>query len=138
MKQQTKRNIKNAARTGGKYALKGMKLAGKGVCALTELTAKGVSEVTKSKHAKRFIAGATTIAGTVTLLGPVITLSTISFLAQNMLLGKRVSPVGALKQITNASTNVLEGVLNLVTAPVKGLAQGVEYVAKQGKEALDR
>lgn len=138
MNQQTKRKIKNAAKTGGKYALKGLKLAGKGACSLTELTAKGVSKVAKSDKAKRFIAGATTIAGTVAFIGPAITLSTISFLTQNILLGKRVSPVGALKQITNVSTNVLEGVLDVVSPVAQFLAKGLGKVANKGYQALDK
>lgn len=141
MTQQTKRKIKNAAKTGGKYTLQGVKFAEKTALGLTELTAKAVektAEVIGNKDVRRFIAGAGTIAAGVTFMGPVISVVAMKYLTDNILLGKKVSPVEALSSTFRASEKVLDGVLGVVTTPTKVVAKEVGKLAHKGKEALDR
>ncbi len=138
MNQQTKRKIKNAAKTGGKYALKGVKLAGKGVLTVTELASKAVQKTAKSKDARAFIAKAGTIASTVAFTGPVITISAINYILHNQLLDKNVSPVEALMSTLGATEKIMSDVLDLAAVPASIIAKETEKLSQNGKNWLDR
>ncbi len=138
MNNKTKRTIKNAAKTGGKYALKGVKFAGKAALSTTQFAAKTVGNVMKSPDSRKILSKAGTIAASVAFAGPAISLVAMNYLFNNVALGKNVSPLDALSSTFNTSQKVLEDVLGVISVPTAVAAKGVEKMAKKGKDALDR
>ncbi len=134
----TKRNIKNAAKTGGKYALKGVKFAGKTMLTATEFSAKAATNVLNSNKARRILAKAGTIASTVAFIGPAISITAMNYLFQNCVLGKDVSPVTALKSTFGFSEKVMKEVLDVISVPTAAITNEIGKVANKGKQALDR
>lgn len=132
-----KRNIKNAARTGGKYALKGVKLAGKGVLTAAELAGKGTAKIAESRTARKILAGAGTLAANVMFAPASITITALNYLIQNCVLGKNYPATEAIKATFGTTNKVLEEVLGLAAGPTAALARGAGNLAKEGKKALD-
>lgn len=138
MNNQTKRNIKNTAKTGGKYALSAVKFAGKTALSATEITAKGINKVMSSPKNRRILAKAGTIAASVAFAGPAISLAAMNYLVNNIALDKSVTPLQALENTFNMSTHVLKDVLDMVSEPTAAVAKEVGKLAHKGKDALDR
>lgn len=138
MNTQTKQNLKNAAKTGGRWTLQGIKLAGKGALTATELTTKGIANVAESYKSRKILAGAGTLAAGVAVAPATITIAALDYMIKNCLLDENCSPVTALKDTFRATNSVLKGVLD-VAAPVVGVvAKETSELAKKGKEVLDR
>lgn len=133
----TKRNIKNAAKTGGKFALKGVKLAGKGVLTVAELAGKGTASLIESRTTRKILAGAGTLAANVMFAQASITITALNYLVQNCVLGKNYSAASAIKATFGTTNKVLEEVLGIASVPTAALARGAGKLAKEGKKALD-
>ena len=138
MKDSTKRTIKNAAKTGGKWTLQGVKLAGKGALSVAELGIKGIANVASSPKARRILAGAGTLAASVAFAPAVISVTAMNYMFQNCILDKNYSPVDAIKGTFRGTNSVLKGVLDLAAPVIAPIANETSKLAKKGKEALDR
>lgn len=138
MNPNTKRNLKNAAKTGGKWTLQGVKLAGKGALTATELTTKGIANIAGSYKARKILAGAGTLVAGVAFAPATITVAALDYMTKNCLLDKHCSPVDALKDTFRATNSVLKGVLDITGPVVEVTARETSKLAKKGKEALDR
>ena len=137
MNNNTKRVIKNGARTGGKYALKGIKFAGLGVLSTTELASKGIRKVAGSKKARNLLAKGLVIGASVAFPAPIIMMTGINYMFQSSCLGKNISPVDALLETSGTLTKVLDSVLDVAAVPTTLVAKGVETVSKKGKDAIE-
>ncbi len=138
MNNQTKRNIRNAAKTSGKYALSAVKFAGKTALSATELTAKGINRVMESPKSRRILAKAGTIAASVAFAGPAISLVAMNYLINNIVLDRNMSPLRALESTFDMSNHVLKDVLDVISIPTAVAAKEVGKIAHKGKDALDR
>lgn len=138
MKENTKRTIKNAAKTGGKWTLQGVKLAGKGVLSVAELGTKGIANVVGSPKARKILAGAGTLAASVAFAPAVIGATALNYMFQNCILDKNYSPVDAIKGTFRGTNAVLKDVLDLAAVVVEPVARETSKLARKGKEALDR
>lgn len=138
MNPQTKRKIKNTARTGGKYALKGVKFAGKMALGTTEVASRIVRKTAQNPYALRLLAKAGTIAACVAFPAPAITLTALNYIVKNSMLGEKTTPVSALMSTFGATERIMRDVLELASIPTEEIARGVEQLAHDGKEALDR
>jgi len=138
MKPNTKRNIKNVAKTGGKWALKEVKLAGKGTLTATELATKGIANIAESRAARKLLAGAGTIAATVAFAPAAISITALNYMFQNCILDKNYSATRALEATLGTTNRVLNKALGVVSVPTAAIARGTSKMAKKGKEALDR
>lgn len=138
MNSETKRNIKNLARTGGNYSLKGIKFAGKSILEATEVTAKTLADISKNEHARKFIAKVGTIAACVSFTAPTIALTSMNYIVRNAILNEGISPVDALMSTFNVTEKIMNEVLDFVAVPTEQLSKSVENIAHKGKEALDR
>lgn len=134
----TKRKLKNAAKTGGKWTLQGVKLAGKGALAATQFTTKGIANVAGSYKARKILAGAGTLAAGVAFAPAMLSMAALDYMFKNCLLDRDCSPVGALKDTFRATNSVLKGVLDVAAPVVEVVANETSKLAKKGKEALDR
>lgn len=138
MEEKTKRNIKNTARTGGKYALKAVKLVGKGTLTATELAGKSVARVAESRTARKILAGAGTLAANVMFAPAAISITALNYMLQNCVLGKNYSATRAIKATLGTTNKVLNEVLGIAAIPTAAIARETSKIAKKGKEALDR
>lgn len=138
MNPNTKRKIKNTAKTGGRWTLQGVKLAGKGALAATELTTKGIANIAGSRKARKILAGAGTLAAGVVFAPAALTFTALDYMMKNCLLDKNCSTVDALKDTFRATNSVLKGVLDITAPAIEVVARETSKLAKKGKEALDR
>lgn len=141
MNNNTKRKIKNAAKTGGKWTLQGIKFAGKGTLTVAQLTSKGIENVAASPKARRILAGAGTLAASVAFapLAPAaISITALNWMVKNCILDKSCSPVDSLKDTFRGTNSILKGVLDLAAPVIEPIARETSKLAKKGKEALDR
>lgn len=139
MKNDTKRKIKNVAKTGGKWTLQGVKLAGKGALTVAELGSKGVADIIGSPKARRILAGAGTLTASVALLPEAVIIATmLNYMLQNSIFDKNISPVSALKGTFRGTNKILKEVLDLAAPIIEPIANETSKLAKEGKELLDR
>lgn len=138
MDNNTKRKLKNVAKTGGKFTLAGLKMAGKGVLGVTELTSKAVKNVARSENAKRLISKAAVIAATVAFPAPAIMLTGMKFMIDSCVLGDKVSAIDSLFGTFKTSEKVMKGILDIVSVPAEIAAIGVQKMSEMGKDALSR
>ena len=137
MDNNTKRKLKNAAKTGGKFTLAGLKMAGKGVLSATELTSKAVRDVARSENAKRLISKAAVIAATVAFPAPAIMLTGMKYMIDSCVLGDKVSAIDSLFGTFRTSEKIMKGILDIVAVPTEIAAIGVQEMSKFGKKALN-
>jgi len=138
MSSNAKRNIKNAAKTGGKWFLKGVKLAGKGTLTVAELATNKIADIAENEKVRKLLAGTGTIVATVAFAPATISITTINYLFQNCALGKDYSATTALEETLDTTNKMLEKALEMVAIPTAALAKKASKMAKKGKEALDR
>lgn len=139
----TKKQLKNMAKTGGKYTLKGVKLLGRGALTVTELGAKATGTVAKgvahNYDVRKFVTGVGSIAANVAFLGPSLGITAMNYLIQNCAMGKSYySPVDALRSTLRMTEGVLNGAIGLVAEPVAAVSKGIENVSKKGKDILEK
>lgn len=134
----TKRKIKNVAKTGGKYTLNGLKMAGKGVLSVTEIASRGIRNVAKDRNARSFIAKAGTIGATIAFPAPTIALAGMKYMVDNCVLGHDISAVEALMGTFRTTEKIMQSVLDVAAQPTAAIADEVQKLSKKGKDALDR
>ncbi len=138
MNTKTKKVLKNVAKTGGKFTLKGLKLAGNGTLSVAEIASKSVSKVAGSNSVRKILAKSGTLLASVAFPGPALSIIAISYLLQHCVLNKSITPVDALKQTLGISERVLKDVLDIASLPTVAISNEVSKVANKGKDALDR
>lgn len=138
----TKKKIKDIAKTGGKYTLKGVKMLGKGALTATEFGAKATGTVANgiahNYDVRKFVTGAGSIAANVAFLGPSLSITAMNYLIQNCVMGRDYSPVDALRSTFRMTEGVLDGAIGLVAEPVAAVSKGIEKVSKKGKDMLEK
>lgn len=139
MKDNTKQKIRNAAKTGGKWTLQGIKFAGKETLSVVEMTTKGIANIAGDPKSRRILAGAGTLAASV-VIAPSILLgaAALNYMCQGSLIDKNISPIKALKSTMRGTNSILKDVLDLAAPIVEVTAHETSKLAKKGKEALDR
>ena len=138
MDNNAKRKLKNVAKTGKKFTLAGLKMAGKGVLGVTELASKAVKNVARSENAKRLISKTTVIAATVAFPAPAVMLAGMKHMIDRCVLGDKVSAIDSLLETLQTSKKIMKGNLDIVTVPTKIAAVSVQKMSKMGRDALSR
>lgn len=144
-KRKLAKNAKAVTSTAGKYALKGIKLAGKGLLTSTELAGQGIQKIAKNKKGRKLLTKAAIIAACIAMPSVAATFATIGITAtalnytnRNILLGKETSPLEAAVGVKDTADNILDKTLAAVSLPLRGIGKGVESLSKAGKKALER
>ena len=128
-----------------KFALSGIKFAGKGLLTGAELAGKGVKSVADNKSGRKLLSKVAIIAACVampsvaaTFLTGGITATALKYVYDNIILGKTTTALQAAESVTQSADKVLEHTLAAVSIPLRGIGKGIEDTAKFGKNALDK
>ncbi len=78
-KKKLSKNAKAVTNTAGKYALKGIKLAGKGVLTATELAGKATQSVARSRDGRKLLSKVALIAACIAMPSVAATFATLRF-----------------------------------------------------------
>ena len=133
------RKIKNKPqKTAGKYALKGIRLAGLGVLTTTEIASKKIKSVARNEEARKLISRGLIIASTVAFPVPMIMMSGIGVMLHSALGNESGSAIDAALAAPKAITKVLDTVLDVAAVPTEVIAMGTEAISREGKKAIKK
>lgn len=102
----------------GKYALKGVKFAGKTVLGADEVTNRKIVRMAKDARARGFIAQNGSVSANVKFTVPELALTNMNYILHNESINKCASPIEAILTTLGATENIVNEVLGIADVPV--------------------